>query len=418
MPSSTTPRSAPSARSAASAGSAARRYVLPPEIEIRPLTDGEARALYPLAVGAPGATRMLLLDRSHDSHCFVVNDVIARYLELFREPTTPALAEARLAADARCAVDAIAPATRPFFRRMRSLAVLRRATPDAPAPPERVDIAVGAWLGEYRVTESIVAKSDVTVCRAEDVQGRRVVLKILTSAERDSPAQRDEFRREFALMRALPAHPALCRCIAFVEADCLYAVLEDIDGRPLRRQFAPATSSLAERLRVCREAADALAHLHAHGFLHGDVHPRNFLRDAQGRVRLIDLGLACTIEEADSDGDVAHGGVPLFMPPERISERSLSISQQPGDLRSEVFQLAVLCYEILAGAPPFSDHCTWSQLATAIRHVVPPLLTSTPEHDVIPHTVSQAVARAMAKEPRERFASAVDFSRALADAIP
>jgi len=415
-----------SSRSGSSTGSAgaqygdarlSRWYVLPQDIEIRPLTDTEARALYPVDTEALGAGRMLLRDRGHDSHRFVVNAVIARYLELFREPTTPRFAAERLAAEARCDVDAIIATTSAFFTRMRDLAVLRRAAPEAQCNHEPLTIDVGAPLGRYRVTECLVAKMDVTICRAEDPEGGRVVLKILTAPHRHSSELREDFRREFALMRSVAPHPALCRCIAFEEGECMYAVLEDIDGRPLRRQFARATFSLGERLQVCRESVNALAHLHAHGFLHGDVHARNFLRDANGRVRLIDLGLACTIEEGGPDGDVVHGGVPLFMPPERISERTLSVSQQPGDLRSEVYQLAAVCYEVLSGAAPFSALRTWNQLARAIREIMPPPLAITPEGETIPPAVSRVMERAMAKAPRARFASAVAFSQVLADAI-
>ena len=409
-------RAASTASHVATIADAPSRYICPPEIEIRPLTDAEARALYSddTSASSTNSGRLLLFDASHTSHLFVLNDVIAQYLQLFREPSTPLEAAERLAASAGCDVATILPTTTTFFKSMRETGVLQRAASRDTLRTAPLVIEIGQRVGNYRVSEIIVDKSDVTLCRAERVtDGERVVLKILTSPYRNSEELREEFRHEFELMRSLAPHPSVCRFLAYEDGEIVFAVLEDVDGRPLRRQFQMPVASLVERLGVCREASDALAHLHAHGVLHGDVHARNFLRDARGHVRLIDFGLACTVDEGGPDGDVIHGGVPLFMPPERIREGTLSLSDRPGDLRSEVYQLGVLCYEVLSGDLPFASISTWNQLAHAIREIMPPRLTATPESESIPEHVADVVERAMAKKPRARFSSAVEFRDAL-----
>ena len=381
------------------------RLHLPLSIDLRPLSADEAEGLALDVV----ADRYLLTDTEDPRRTFVVNAVIREFLELFRTPSSPEAAAERLAARTGCPVDTLLPRIAEFSRHMRRQGVLRRESAARVGPPTP-PLASGAHVGPYTIDACIAETGHAVVYRGHDAAGHAVALKALAPHYATHPRAWDDFRGEVALLRALPPHAHICRLLDYVEAPLPVAVLEFVDGATLHQVARDPALSLRERIRAGDGVLAGMTHLHRRGVLHGDVHARNFLRTADGRVKLIDLGFARRRDEAA--GRSLHGGLPEYMPPERVGEGSLSISSGPGDERAEVYQLGVVLYELLAGTRPYRTHARWSALAADIRagRLLP--LADAPDGEPIPAPLRAVVVRALALAPTARHANAGVLRRA------
>ncbi|MCY1076270.1 serine/threonine protein kinase [Archangium lansingense] len=392
-----------------------RLYVFPEYFELHPWSEGEGSSLLggsEASTRARSGERFMVVDTRDHQHCYLVNPVIKSYLELFRKPRAEAEALEELARQAGCPPEAIAATVRTFFQRMRRAGLLRSAGADH-REESTWALTPGQVLGEYRVGELIVEKPDVALHLARQVgTGMLVVLKVFILRGPRASDERKLFEREFSLMAGLAPHENVCRLLAFHPGEPCYAALEYAGSTPIRHSMAEAFLPLPERVRIGAEALAALAHLHRHGLLHGDVHSRNFMLTDEHRVKLIDFGLSRRSGDASEEASVPHGGLPTFMPPERIEPGSLRISSRPGDMRSEVFQLGVLLHEILTGHEPFSKGVLWRTLAQAICGQPAPRVVRTPEGERIPESLADVIGRALAKAPEERFPGAVEMLEA------
>lgn len=392
-----------------------RLYVFPEYFEFHPWSEGEGPGLLDGSESSTGASvgeRIMVVDTRDHQGCYLVNPVIKSYLELFRKPRAEAEALEELARQAGCPPEAIAATVRTFFQHMRRAGLLRSAGADL-REDSTWALTPGQVLGEYRVGELIVEKPDVALHHARQVgTGRSVVLKVFILQGPRADRERELFEREFSLMAGLAPHENVCHLLAFHPGEPCYAALEYAGSTPLRHAMAEVFLPLPDRVRIGAEALAALAHLHRHGLLHGDVHSRNFMLTDEHRVKLIDFGLSRRSGDAAEEDSVPHGGLPAFMPPERIEPGSLSISSHPGDMRSEVFQLGVLLHEILTGHKPFSERVLWKRLAQAIRGQPAPRAVWTPEGERIPDALADVIERALAKAPAERFPCAVELLEA------
>ncbi|MBN8233191.1 serine/threonine protein kinase [Corallococcus macrosporus] len=392
-------------------------YVFPEYFELHPLSEEDVPGVLDGSDAGTGERFMVVDTRAHRS-CYLANPVIKSYLELFRQPRAEAAALEELARQAACSPEAIATTVRAFFLRMRRAGLLRSEGADLREEPNQA-LTPGQVLGEYRVGELIVEKADVALHHARQLgTGMPVVLKVFVLQGPRADRERELFAREFSLMAGLAPHENICRLLSFHPGEPCYAALEYAGGKPIRHGTAEATLSLPERVRIGAEALTALAHLHRHGVLHGDVHSRNFMLTDERRVKLIDFGLSRRSGDAVEASSVPHGGLPAFMPPERIEPGKLSISSRPGDMRSEVFQLGVLLHDILTGREPFAEKVLWRRLAQAIRSQPAPRAVWTPEGERIPAALADVVECALAKAPEERFPSAMELLEAWRAAWP
>ena len=260
-------------------------------------------------------------------------------------------------------------------------------------------------VGEYEIEHQIGAGASGTVWRAHH-RGpvtRVVALKRLRAG--GSPAELTRMRREATVLTELD-HPHIVRVLE---------VLHDGDGVALAMQFAPGGSLadlLAERGRltpgqvvaVAAPVADALASAHRRGVLHGDVKPANVLFTSDGEPLLTDFGVARTLGQVTSD----HiSGTAEYLAPELLD------GAQP-DLRADIYSLGVLCYEALAGRPPYTGAVPLAVARAADAGVHEPL-DAVPD---VPLPLARAVERAMARRPEDRFASADELARALRTTVP
>ena len=287
--------------------------------------------------------------------------------------------------------------------------------PAAEAAPHLLDeehtLEPGTVLGSYTVVREIGRGGMGRVYLATDARlGRTVALKALPPQLTREPLHRDRLRRE-ARAAAVLTHPGICTVYALEEFDGeLYIASEFVEGHTLRDEIAGGKRPSVETiLTTARELASALASAHERGVIHRDLKPENVMRTRDGRIKVLDFGLARM--EAGPGGVAATltaplpGGIvgtPAYMSPEQIEGRTAG----PG---ADVFSLGVLLYEWMSGRHPFM---AGSALATLAR-----VLDSTPDplanHVQLPPWLSAVIDRCLRKAVGERFHSASDLLHAL-----
>ncbi len=239
---------------------------------------------------------------------------------------------------------------------------------------------------------------------------RPVLLKVLypTLASTLAP---ERFRREIAVLARLQ-HPHIHPLLDSGEADgLLFYWMPSIEGEALRERLArDGHLPLGDAVAVVRQVADALSYAHARGVVHRDVKPESILLNA-GHATVTDFGIARAIDRAAEDQLTQPGvvlGTPAYMSPEQAGGSSEL------DARSDVYALGCVFYEMLAGEPPFTGR---NAQTVMVRHRVDPPPSLRVANESIPERVDMATARALAKAPADRFATATDFTQALDDAM-
>ena len=263
-----------------------------------------------------------------------------------------------------------------------------------------------ALTGRYEVERELGQGGMATVFLAHDAKHeRRVAIKVL-GPDLAVHVGTERFLREIKTAAQL-THPNILPLYDSGEADgLLYYVMPFVAGGSLRdRLRQDGALPFAEALRIAQEVADALHLAHTNGFLHRDIKPENILFVA-GRPVLADFGIARAIsaagEQLTQTGMAI--GTPAYMSPEQASgEPNL-------DARSDVYALGCVLYEMLVGRPPFQGRNMMEILARQATDEAPPVRTSGAD---VPAHVEQTVARALAKDPADRFASAREFADAM-----
>jgi TolB-like protein/Flp pilus assembly protein TadD len=261
--------------------------------------------------------------------------------------------------------------------------------------------------GRYRVSHEIGRGGMATVYRAHDVKhDRDVALKVL-SPELPSSLGAERFLREIGFTARLD-HPHILPLLDSGESDgLLYYVMPLVEGESLRdRLMREKQLPIDEALQITREIASALSHAHSHGILHRDIKPENIMLSG-GHARVADFGIGRALSATVADNLTMTGlaiGTPIYMSPEQASGAS------DVDARADIYSLASVLYEMLAGQPPYSAPNTAALLARKSLEPMPPLRTT---RGSVPRGVEQAIAKALARVPADRFASARDFARAL-----
>jgi eukaryotic-like serine/threonine-protein kinase len=273
---------------------------------------------------------------------------------------------------------------------------------------ESLAIAKTLLADRYTVTRELGRGGMATVYLAEETKhGRPVAIKVL-HAELAATLGADRFLREIGIA-ARVSHPHIVPLIDSGEAGgFLYYVSSYMPGGSLRdRLQRDATLSIRDALRIAEEVSAALDFAHRGGFVHRDVKPENILF-ADGHALLADFGVARVMCPDDANDAVTAAGIaigtPEYMSPEQAS------GDRDVDGRADVYSLACVVYEMLTGAPPFRGE---SSRKVLVKH-----LTETPRrvraaHPEVPMSVDDAIARALAKDPVTRFASACEFVSAL-----
>jgi eukaryotic-like serine/threonine-protein kinase len=295
---------------------------------------------------------------------------------------------------------------RPAAERFSSLFV-----PDSfPVPETHLTDRLSAALADrYRIERALGAGGMATVYLAQDLKhDRKVALKVL-KPELAAVLGAERFVVEIKTTAALQ-HPHILPLFDSGTADgFLYYVMPFIDGETLRTKLDREKQlSVGEAVKIATEVANALDYAHRHGVVHRDIKPENILLH-EGRPLVADFGIAVAVSAAAGGRMTETGlsiGTPHYMSPEQAT------AAKEITARSDIYSLASVLYEMLAGEPPHSGGWAHQIIMKIVTEEAQPL---TQRRKSAPKNVEAAVAQALEKLPADRFETAAKFAEALTD---
>ena len=267
---------------------------------------------------------------------------------------------------------------------------------------------IGQQLGNYQLLHLIGQGNFTDVYMGEHLHlNTRAAIKVLHT--RLTSEESEQLRSEARTMARL-AHPHIIRILEFgVEDDIPFLIMEYAPKGTLRQNYPKSTMvPLDIVVSYVKQVADALQYIHTQKLIHRDVKPESMLLGCNNEVLLAEFGMAIIAQSTRSQQtqqtlEAARSVV--YIAPEQLLGKPRPASDQ--------YALAVVTYEWLTGGPPFSGSV--QQIASQHRSVQPPPLRT--KMPLISSAVEQVVLKALAKDPRQRFAHVVDFAMALEEAF-
>jgi serine/threonine protein kinase/tetratricopeptide (TPR) repeat protein len=271
---------------------------------------------------------------------------------------------------------------------------------------------IGRTLSHYQILAAIGAGGMGEVYRAMDTKlGRDVALKVLPADMARDPQRLMRFQREARAVAALN-HPHIVTIFSVEEADGLhFLTMELIEGQPLDRLIPEGGFPVERIVDIATALAGALSAAHEKGIVHRDLKPANVMLTSDGRVKVLDFGLAKeTQREHSGDTTLATEagvvmGTPSYMSPEQVAGEAL-------DCRTDIFSLGIVLYEMATGRRPFEGR-TSAELAVAILRENPRAISDVRAD--LPADLSRLVRRCLEKDPHRRVQTARDVSNELRD---
>lgn len=229
---------------------------------------------------------------------------------------------------------------------------------------------------------------------------RQVVVKVLMYSRTLDEVYREFFQREAEVIAALE-HPAIVPVYDFGwHGEQPYIVMRYMSEGSLDDRLAKGEIKLTEMAHILKRVSEALDAAHARNIIHRDVKPSNILFDSTGEAFLSDFGIAKSRTITDDEGEWLVG-TPAYMSPEQVKGERV-------DGRSDVYALGVVLYRLLTGQLPFSSDSTTGLINA---HVDMPIPDVRKVKANIPAVWQEVVAKAMAKDPNDRYTTAGDFAR-------
>jgi serine/threonine-protein kinase len=269
------------------------------------------------------------------------------------------------------------------------------------------DRLAAALADRYRLERELGQGGMATVYLAADLKhDRQVAIKVL-KPDLAAVLGAERFVQEIKTTAAL-SHPHILPLFDSGEAGgFLYYVMPYLQGETIREKLTRETQfGIDEAVRITREVADALDYAHRHGVVHRDIKPENILF-YDGRAMVMDFGIALAVSAA-AGGRMTETGLSLGTPHYMSPEQATADKSITG--RSDIYSLASVCYEMLAGEPP---HSGGSAQAIIMKIVTEDAQPVTRLRKSVPPNVAAALMKALEKVPADRFDSARDFARAL-----
>ena len=265
---------------------------------------------------------------------------------------------------------------------------------------------VGRRFERYKIQAEIGRGGMARVYRATDtILGRSVALKVLAPQLASDPEFSARFRREGKIVAALQ-HPHIVTLFDVGESEGIqYLAMEFIDGRSMYAVIRERGALPGELVAVViRAVASALDYAHARGAVHRDIKPQNILIDHNGRILLTDFGISVSTD--DESGRLTKTGLfmgtPEYMSPEQVSGENV-------DYRTDLYSLAISAYEMFTGEVPFIGNTP--ELIVAHAQKIAPLLPA--DQHGLPEALVPVIAKALAKNPDDRYQSGLELSQAI-----
>ncbi|HEY8258458.1 MAG TPA: serine/threonine-protein kinase, partial [Gemmatimonadales bacterium] len=275
-----------------------------------------------------------------------------------------------------------------------------------------IDLLAVALADRYLVEEELGRGATATVYRARDIRHDRwVALKVLHSAL-GAALGVERFLREIRTQARLH-HPHLLPLFdSGVAAGRLFYTMPYVATGSLRDRLNenPAGLTVEHVVQIAREVTAALSYAHVQGIIHRDLKPENILLTETGHALVSDFGIAYSLDERTGEHSTRLTetgltlGTPAYMSPEQ------SAGDERVDHRSDIYSLAAVVYEGLAGTPPITGPNARSIIAKRLTESPPPVRSIRRD---VPLAIDRALTRALSRRPEDRYDSAADFARAL-----
>lgn len=256
-------------------------------------------------------------------------------------------------------------------------------------------------IGRYEIESELTTGGMGVIILAKDpyIQ-RQVVVKVLMYSRTLDDVYREFFQNEAEVIAALE-HPCIVPIYDFGwHGQQPYIVMRYMSGGSLQDKLEKGDMKLTEIAHIIKRVSDALDAAHAKRIIHRDIKPSNILFDSSGDAFLSDFGIATSKSFKDDDGEWLVG-TPAYMSPEQAQGKHV-------DGRSDIYALGVTLYRALTGQLPFSSSSTTALVNAHIELPIPDIRTIKAN---IPAVWQEVVAKAMAKDPNDRYATAADFAR-------
>ncbi|HLE72464.1 MAG TPA: protein kinase, partial [Vicinamibacteria bacterium] len=274
---------------------------------------------------------------------------------------------------------------------------------------------IGRTLSHYRIVEKLGQGGMGEVYLAEDTKlDRKVALKVLPP-EMASLERRARFEREAKAIAALN-HPNIVHVYSVEEeAGVSFLTMELVRGKTLAELLPAGGFPMSRFFEIAIPLSDAVASAHARGITHRDLKPENVMESDEGRVKVLDFGLAKLkpgfgFSGSGSPSELPTGteegrivGTVAYMSPEQAEGKSV-------DARSDIFSLGILLYEMATGVRPFRGESATAVLSAIIRDTPVSVTDLRPS---IPRDLAKIIRRCLAKEPVRRFQTAIDLRNEL-----
>ncbi|MFQ5789002.1 MAG: protein kinase [Acidobacteriota bacterium] len=273
---------------------------------------------------------------------------------------------------------------------------------------------MGQLLSHYKILEKLGSGGMGEVYVAEDTKlSRKVALKVLPP-EMASPERRKRFEREAKAVAALN-HPNIVTVFSVEEARSRHFItMELVRGKNLSELLPKNGFPLSRFFEIAIALADAVAAAHQHGITHRDLKPDNIMVSDEGRLKVLDFGLAklrpelvgswasaLPTQPATQEGRIL--GTVAYMSPEQAEGKTV-------DHRSDIFPLGILFYEMLTGQQPFRGDTATSILSAIIKDTPDSVTELNPS---IPRDLAKLIKRCLAKDPTRRYQTALDVRNEL-----
>jgi len=270
---------------------------------------------------------------------------------------------------------------------------------------------LGTTLGHYRIDREIGSGGMGVVYAAHDLTlHRAVAIKVVAAARRSDAELRHRFEREAQAIAALN-HPNIVTIYSVEHVgDVLFLTMELVDGKPLSQLIPAAGLPLERVLQLAVPLADAISAAHQRGITHRDLKPANIMIGDDGRLKVLDFGLAKLKEELPAAESITIApptitgegrilGTVAYMSPEQAEAKAI-------DHRSDIFSLGIVLYEMATGERPFKGDTSMS-LLSAILKDTPRAITEI--NSRLPRDLNRIVRRCLMKDPEQRYQSAKDI---------